>query len=71
MQSQEAGRSLVAALAFLVWDVLITLDDEVRSSANVLLLIMCIRAHGHFYSLGCALMDVSSLHLHSACLSNH
>lgn len=29
MQSEEGGRSMVAALAFLVWDVLTTLDDEV------------------------------------------
>lgn len=28
MQSQDASRSLVAALAFLAWDILITLDDE-------------------------------------------
>ncbi|EKM60021.1 uncharacterized protein PHACADRAFT_250873 [Phanerochaete carnosa HHB-10118-sp] len=28
MQSEDASRSLVAALAFLVWDILITLDDE-------------------------------------------
>lgn len=29
MQSEEAARSLLAALAFLVWDLLITLNDEV------------------------------------------
>ncbi|GJE87387.1 hypothetical protein PsYK624_034700 [Phanerochaete sordida] len=28
MQSEDASRSLLAALAFLAWDVLITLDDE-------------------------------------------
>lgn len=35
MQSEEAGRSLLAALAFLVWDVLITIDDEVSSTRIV------------------------------------
>lgn len=36
MQSEEAGRSLLAALAFLVWDVLITIDDEVSSTRIVI-----------------------------------
>ena len=31
MQSEEAARSMLAALAFLVWDVLISIDDEVSS----------------------------------------